>query len=247
MARSADPRTRRRSGVPCGPGRTFGRSTTRWWWLGRRAPSRPTGTPTVVPTTGRSRAACPPSRAGWPCTRATIPFPAPVRHPAQGGQGRIVPLRRQLRPAVRTRGLSTADDRHRNEPHRLSNRAEGSTRKSIESLLPSWRPGATRNAVTAFLHASADVASDVRVAVFDNDGTLWCEKPRYIQLDFIVAELAKAVADRPCWPTVRGTRPSWATDQPCAYLRAVRRGQRGSRGDRRHPGADRPPSDPCRR
>ena len=68
---------------------------------------------------------------------------------------------------------------------------------TTDSLLPSWRPGATRDAVTGFLRASADVAPDDRVAVFDNDGTLWCEKPRYIQLDFFVAELAKAVADRP--------------------------------------------------
>ena len=34
------------------------------------------------------------------------------------------------------------------------------------------------------------------MAVFDNDGTLWCEKPMYIQLDFIVRRLAeKATAD----------------------------------------------------
>ena len=34
-----------------------------------------------------------------------------------------------------------------------------------------------------------------RVAVFDNDGTLWCEKPAYIQLDFIVRRLAQLAAD----------------------------------------------------
>ena len=30
------------------------------------------------------------------------------------------------------------------------------------------------------------VAPEERVAVFDNDGTLWCEKPMYIQLDFLL-------------------------------------------------------------
>jgi phosphoglycolate phosphatase-like HAD superfamily hydrolase len=65
------------------------------------------------------------------------------------------------------------------------------------SLLPSWRPGPTREAVVAFLDASGGIPPDDRVAVFDNDGTLWCEKPRYVQLDFFVAELARAVADRP--------------------------------------------------
>ena len=33
-----------------------------------------------------------------------------------------------------------------------------------------------------------------RVAAFDNDGTLWCEKPAYVQLDFLVRRLA-ALAD----------------------------------------------------
>ena len=40
------------------------------------------------------------------------------------------------------------------------------------------------------------VAPEARIAVFDNDGTLWCEKPMYIQLDFIVRRLSeKAAAD----------------------------------------------------
>ena len=31
--------------------------------------------------------------------------------------------------------------------------------------------------------------TEERVAVFDNDGTLWCEKPMPIQLDFILRRL----------------------------------------------------------
>ena len=34
---------------------------------------------------------------------------------------------------------------------------------------------------------------EARVAVFDNDGTLWCEKPAYIQLDFLVRRLAEGL------------------------------------------------------
>jgi phosphoserine phosphatase len=34
-----------------------------------------------------------------------------------------------------------------------------------------------------------------RVAVYDNDGTLWCEKPMPIQLDFTVRRLAEMVRD----------------------------------------------------
>ena len=38
------------------------------------------------------------------------------------------------------------------------------------------------------------VAPEARIAVFDNDGTLWCEKPMYIQLDFIVRRLSEKAA-----------------------------------------------------
>jgi len=63
--------------------------------------------------------------------------------------------------------------------------------------LPSWRPGATRDAVLVFLGAVADVAPDERVAMFDNDGTLWCERPTYPQFDFFVDRLVAAVGERP--------------------------------------------------
>ncbi len=68
---------------------------------------------------------------------------------------------------------------------------------TIDDLLPSWRPGPTREAVLEFLEASVEIPPHDRVAVFDNDGTLWCEKPRYPQLDFFLAELAETVSRRP--------------------------------------------------
>jgi phosphoglycolate phosphatase-like HAD superfamily hydrolase len=44
--------------------------------------------------------------------------------------------------------------------------------------------------------ATTHLAPVDRVAVFDNDGTLWCEKPAYVQLDFLVRQLAaRAAAD----------------------------------------------------
>ena len=49
--------------------------------------------------------------------------------------------------------------------------------------LASWNDTATRQAIEEYV-ASAPAAD--RVAVFDNDGTLWCEKPMPIQLDFIL-------------------------------------------------------------
>ena len=59
--------------------------------------------------------------------------------------------------------------------------------------LPSWRPGPTRDAVVAFLEAADALPPSERVAAFDNDGTLWCERPNYIQLDFMIDALKHAV------------------------------------------------------
>lgn len=62
-------------------------------------------------------------------------------------------------------------------------------------MLDTWNEGPTKSAIVDFVArvttAGPDfVEPEARVAVFDNDGTLWCEKPMYIQLDFIVRRLA---------------------------------------------------------
>ncbi len=67
----------------------------------------------------------------------------------------------------------------------------------IADELPSWREGATRRALVDFMSTADEIAPEDRLAVFDNDGTLWCEKPRYTQFDFFVWELARAVRARP--------------------------------------------------
>ena len=41
------------------------------------------------------------------------------------------------------------------------------------------------------------VEPEARIAVFDNDGTLWCEKPTYVQLDFLVRRFAEQAAADP--------------------------------------------------
>jgi phosphoglycolate phosphatase-like HAD superfamily hydrolase len=61
--------------------------------------------------------------------------------------------------------------------------------------LAKWVDGATKSAIVDFVGRVADdVPPEQRVAVFDNDGTLWCEKPAYIQLDFLVRRLAEQAA-----------------------------------------------------
>ncbi|KWX66244.1 HAD family phosphatase [Mycobacterium sp. NAZ190054] len=72
-------------------------------------------------------------------------------------------------------------------------------------MLESWNDGHTKAAIIAFAEAAAvDVAPEERVAVFDNDGTLWCEKPSYVQLDFLVRRLAGQVAED---PSLAGRQP----------------------------------------
>ncbi|KHK97217.1 acid phosphatase [Microbacterium mangrovi] len=67
--------------------------------------------------------------------------------------------------------------------------------------LPSWRDGAARRAIEEFLAAVTTGPDAVpvaeRVAVFDNDGTLWSEKPMPTQLHYIVQGWQRAVRDDP--------------------------------------------------
>ena len=64
-------------------------------------------------------------------------------------------------------------------------------------MLETWNDGPTKSAIVDFVgrvttEGGPDyVAPEARIATFDNDGTLWCEKPMYIQLDFIVRRLAE--------------------------------------------------------
>jgi phosphoserine phosphatase len=75
--------------------------------------------------------------------------------------------------------------------------------------LPSWKASASRDAIIAFVDKVTTpgenfVAPSHRVAVFDNDGTLWAEQPAYFQLLFAV-DRVKATAD---------SHPEWKQKQP---------------------------------
>ena len=59
---------------------------------------------------------------------------------------------------------------------------------------------------------SEGVPAEERIAVFDNDGTLWCEKPLPIQADFILRRLAEmADADPTCASASPGRRRTSGT------------------------------------
>jgi phosphoglycolate phosphatase-like HAD superfamily hydrolase len=69
--------------------------------------------------------------------------------------------------------------------------------------LPSWNAGGAKQRIIAFVESvtnptSADyVTHPARIAVFDNDGTLWAEKPVYFQLIFAVERVAAMAKDDP--------------------------------------------------
>jgi hypothetical protein len=81
----------------------------------------------------------------------------------------------------------------------------------LSTELPSWNDTATTGGIVEFVETAArDLPPEERVAVFDNDGTLWCEKPMPIELGFILqrfvamAEQDESLREKP--PGRRRTR-----------------------------------------
>ncbi len=71
--------------------------------------------------------------------------------------------------------------------------------------LPSWNECAAKQAILEFVSkvtskTSADfVPIADRIAVFDNDGTLWCEQPVYVQAVFIRDRVRAMLPEHPEW------------------------------------------------
>jgi len=71
--------------------------------------------------------------------------------------------------------------------------------------LPSWNDGPSRKALTDFVakvttEGSREFVKPAeRIAVFDNDGTLWCEQPAYVQALFVVDRIRELAKDHPEW------------------------------------------------
>ena len=76
---------------------------------------------------------------------------------------------------------------------------------SAEPALPSWSDGPTRDALLAFVSDVTTaggphfVPPEERIAVFDNDGTLWSEQPMYVQLAFAVDRVKALAPEHPEW------------------------------------------------
>jgi phosphoglycolate phosphatase-like HAD superfamily hydrolase len=73
--------------------------------------------------------------------------------------------------------------------------------------LPSWHEGPAKTRILTFVKAVADKSSpdhvvpERRIAVFDNDGTLWSEQPLYFQLQFAIDRVRSLALKHPEWRT----------------------------------------------
>jgi phosphoserine phosphatase len=84
--------------------------------------------------------------------------------------------------------------------------------------LQSWRDTPTKQVILEFVAAAADqsgskyVPPPERVAVFDNDGTLWCEKPVQSQVDFILRRLTEMAEKDPSLRKQQPWQAAYAKD-----------------------------------
>ena len=71
--------------------------------------------------------------------------------------------------------------------------------------LASWQDGPSKTSITQFVEAvTKDGSKDFvpvpeRIAVFDNDGTLWSEQPMYFQILFALEEVKQLAPQHPEW------------------------------------------------
>src|SRR5262245_6490225 len=69
--------------------------------------------------------------------------------------------------------------------------------------LPSWNDGPSKKAIIEFVtrvttkDSKSFVSPAERIAVFDNDGTLWSEQPMYFQFAFAIDRAKKMAEQRP--------------------------------------------------
>ncbi|MGO4333202.1 HAD family hydrolase, partial [Cupriavidus sp. M-11] len=94
---------------------------------------------------------------------------------------------------------------------------------STAAVLPSWRDGAARQAILAFVAdvtragAPTFVPPAERVAVFDNDGTLWSEQPLYFQFLFLLDQVKAAAPSHPEWKNNAALKALMANDMAALH------------------------------
>jgi len=80
-----------------------------------------------------------------------------------------------------------------------------SSASAMTQPLPSWNDGPAKQAIVTFVSdvttpgTPTFVASEDRIAVFHNDGTLWAEQPLYFQFLFMLEQVRAAAPKHPEW------------------------------------------------
>ena len=91
---------------------------------------------------------------------------------------------------------------------------------AADEPLPSWHDGPAKQSILAFVEKVTKEGSPnfvpvpERIAVFDNDGTLWAEQPIYTQVFFLVDRIKALAPEHPEWKTKEPfaslqRRPAW--------------------------------------
>ena len=76
-----------------------------------------------------------------------------------------------------------------------------------QQILPSWNETQSKRDIVSFVERVTQTGSpdyvmpSARIAVFDNDGTLWSEQPMYVQVAFMMDRVKTLAADDPSWKT----------------------------------------------
>lgn len=84
--------------------------------------------------------------------------------------------------------------------------------------LESWRDGATTAAIINYVEritkktSGSYVHPQARIGVFDNDGTLWCEKPMPIQMGFLLEKIGAQAAKDPALREKQPWKAVWEKD-----------------------------------
>ena len=80
---------------------------------------------------------------------------------------------------------------------------------SAAAPLTSWSQGSARGAIVDFVERTTRqgtpdfVPQAERIAIFDNDGTLWAEQPMYFQLAFALDRIRALAPEHPEWKTTQ--------------------------------------------
>lgn len=89
--------------------------------------------------------------------------------------------------------------------------------------LVSWHSSKAKTAIIDFVASVTDKNSNSfvplaeRIAVFDNDGTLWSEQPAYFQLFFAIDRIKALSKDHPEWKEIQPYKAVLENDWDVVY------------------------------